>query len=214
MLQMSTFPSLYSRTNRDNVLSVKREIPECGGKKAPTYLLWILVLLFTFGAQAATIEGKVIKVADGDTVTILVNRQKHRIRLQGIDAPERKQTFGRASGRALSALVAGKRVRVEFDKRDRYGRIVGTVWVSSPEPSCNTSPCPKNPDAGLHLVEQGLAWWYRRFAKEQTEAARKRYERAEAEARRERVGLWREPNPVAPWDWRRQQRNKRRANKQ
>jgi endonuclease YncB( thermonuclease family) len=123
-------------------------------------LPWILEFLFTFSAQAATIEGKVIKVADGDTVTILVNRQKHRIRLQGIDAPERKQPFGRASGRALSALVAGKQVRVEYDKRDRYGRIVGTVWVSSPDPSCNASPCLKNFDVGLHLFEQGLAWWY------------------------------------------------------
>ena len=86
-----------------------------------------LVLFASFQASAATLTGKVVKVADGDAITILVGTEQHRIHLQGINAPERKQPYGKASGRSLLALMAGKQVRVEYDKRDRYGRIVGVV---------------------------------------------------------------------------------------
>ena len=89
-----------------------------------------------------------VKVADGDTITILVGTEQHRIRLQGIDAPERKQPYGKASGRSLSALVAGKQVRVEYAKCNRYGRIVGVVLVRSPD--CRAEPCPMTLDAGLN----------------------------------------------------------------
>ena len=87
--------------------------------------VFLAAVLASFQASAATLTGKVVKVADGGTITILVGTERHRIRLQGIDAPERKQPYGRASGRSLSALVAGKQVRVEYDNRDRYGRILG-----------------------------------------------------------------------------------------
>jgi endonuclease YncB( thermonuclease family) len=97
----------------------------------PRASLLSFALLASFQTPAATLTGKVVEVADGDTITILVGTEQQRIRLQGIDAPERKQPFGKASGRALPALVAGKQVRVEYDKRDRYGRIVGVVWVRS-----------------------------------------------------------------------------------
>ena len=90
--------------------------------------LFLAALFATLPTNAATLTGKVVKVADGDTITILVGTEQHRVRLQGIDAPERKQPYGKASGRSLSALVAGKQVRVEYDKRDRYGRIIGVVW--------------------------------------------------------------------------------------
>ena len=89
------------------------------------FAISLVTILASFHAPASTLTGKVVKVADGDTITILVGTEQHRVRLQGIDAPERKQPFGKASGRSLSALVAGKQVRVEYDKRDRYGRIVG-----------------------------------------------------------------------------------------
>ena len=77
------------------------------------WLVPILLWLIAAGASAATLNGKVVKVSDGDTITILVGKKQHRIRLQGIDAPERKQPYGRASGKSLSTLVAGKQVRVE-----------------------------------------------------------------------------------------------------
>jgi micrococcal nuclease len=81
--------------------------------RAHTRLSWLFLvaLLAPLQTFAATLTGKVVKVADGDTITILVGTERHRIRLQGIDAPERKQPFGRASGRSLSALVAGKQLR-------------------------------------------------------------------------------------------------------
>ena len=80
------------------------------------------------------------------------------IRLQGIDAPERKQPYGRTSGRSLSALVAGKQVRVEYDKRDRYGRIIGVVWVRSPDTRCDAEPCPMTLDAGMYQLLHQLAY--------------------------------------------------------
>ncbi len=115
----------------------------------------LFVPLQTF---ATTLTGKVVKVADGDTITILVGTEQHRIRLQGIDAPERKQPFGKASGRSLSALVAGKQVRVEYGKRDRYGRILGVVWVRSPDARCDAEPCPMTLDAGLYQVTVGMVY--------------------------------------------------------
>ena len=87
------------------------------------------LLLAAPRAFADTLTGKVVKVADGDTVTILDNNTQHKIRLQGIDAPERKQPFGNASRKHLATLVAGQEITVKWENRDRYGRIVGFVIV-------------------------------------------------------------------------------------
>ena len=89
------------------------------------------LLALSFSVFADTLTGQVIRVADGDTVTVLDHwKTQHRIRLQGIDAPERGQPYGKASGKHLSGLVAGRFVMVEYDKRDRYGRVVGKVLLS------------------------------------------------------------------------------------
>lgn len=102
---------------------------------------------------ARTIEGKVIKVADGDTITVIdSNKEQHRIRLAGIDAPEKGQPFGNASRKKLRELVAGKDVLVEFEKYDRYGRIVGKVWVTP----LDCPPCGKTLDAGLTQITSGM----------------------------------------------------------
>ncbi|MFT5449608.1 MAG: endonuclease YncB(thermonuclease family) [Gammaproteobacteria bacterium] len=169
-------------------------------------IMFLAAFLAAFHAPAATLTGKVVKVADGDTITILVGTEQHRIRLQGIDAPERKQPYGKASGRSLSALVAGKQVRVEYDKHDRYGRIVGVKWVHSPDTRCDAEPCTMTLDAGLYQLTVGLAWWYRYYAKEQTPEQRGQYEFAVFEAKAKKAGLWKETNAVAPWGWRRQKR--------
>ncbi len=94
-----------------------------------------LVLLLPITASADSLTGKVVKVADGDSITVLdsINTQ-HRIRLQGIDAPEKGQAFGNASRKHLANLVAGKEVTVKWDKRDRYRRIVGFVIVAAQAP--------------------------------------------------------------------------------
>jgi len=161
--------------------------------------LLIVSSLVLGAAQAETITGHVIGVSDGDTITVLdADRQQHKIRLQGIDAPEKKQPFGQRSKENLSRLVFNKEVRVEWEKRDRYKRIVGKVWVQPA--SCPT--CPMTLDAGHAQITVGLAWWYRKYATEQSPQDRGAYEFSEQEARAKRVGLWRDDVPMPPWEWR------------
>jgi endonuclease YncB( thermonuclease family) len=117
-------------------------------------VLTLVLLLIAIPSFARTIEGKVVSVADGDTITVLdSNKEQHRIRLAGIDAPEKGQPFGNASKKRLSELVGGKEVRVEFEKYDRYGRVVGKVLVRPPD--CPT--CDKTLDAGLAQITSGMA---------------------------------------------------------
>jgi endonuclease YncB( thermonuclease family) len=145
-------------------------------------------------ALAAELEGVVVGLADGDTVTVLDSSQhQHKIRLAGIDAPERHQAFGDRSTKHLAGLVFRKAVSVEWHKTDRYGRIVGKVLVDGV-------------DAGLALIHAGFAWHYKQYSNEQTAEDREAYAAAEDEARARRVGLWRDAEPVAPWDFRRARR--------
>ena len=119
-------------------------------------VLSLVLLLIAIPSISAprTIEGKVVSVADGDTITVLdSNKEQHRIRLAGIDAPEKGQPFGNASRKKLRDLVSGKEVRVEFEKFDRYGRVVGKVLVRPPD--CPT--CDKTLDAGLAQITSGMA---------------------------------------------------------
>jgi endonuclease YncB( thermonuclease family) len=149
---------------------------------------------------ALTIEGQVVHVADGDTITVLdSDNEQHRVRLAGIDAPEKGQPFGNASRKKLRNLVAGKEVRVELEKYDRYGRIVGKVWVTPPD--CPT--CGKMLDVGLAQITSGMAWWFRRYSHEQSPEDQERYEFAEQEAKAKKIGLWQDKTPVPPWEFRR-----------
>lgn len=143
-------------------------------------------------AQADILTGKVIKIADGDTLTVLdAEKKQYRIRLTGIDAPEKKQAFGTVSKQHLATLAFGKTVHVEWFRRDRYQRILGKVWVGGQ-------------DANLEQIRAGLAWHYKQYEKDQPPLDRRRYAQAEALARLDRVELWRDPSPMAPWDFRRQ----------
>ena len=151
-------------------------------------------------AHTDTLLGRVVGITDGDTVTVLdANRVQHKIRLQGIDAPEKKQPFGEQSKENLSRLVFGKDVRVEWKKRERRERILGKVMVQPA--SCPT--CPMTLDAGHAQITVGLAWWFRKYAREQSPQDRGAYEFSEQEARARRVGLWADPDPIPPWEWRR-----------
>ena len=150
-------------------------------------LCWLLPVL----ALGGRYEGRVVRVIDGDTVETLDSaRTLQRVRLRGIDAPERKQAFGTQAKQRLTDLVGGQAVVVDGDKRDRYGRVVGTVSVAGR-------------DVGLTLVQEGYAWWYRRYAADQGALDVVRYGAAELAARRDRRGLWQDPAPQAPWDYRR-----------
>lgn len=149
-----------------------------------------LALLFTFAINAETITGQVVGVADGDTITVLdADKVQHKIRLAGIDAPEKKQAFGNRSKESLSDLVFDKTVNVETDKRDRYGREIGKVLVNGQ-------------DVNLVQVERGMAWFHRQYQREQSPNDRKLYEAAEDAAKAGKRGLWRDTDPVPPWEFR------------
>ena len=115
---------------------------------------------------------------------------QHKVRLAGIDAPERAQPFGQRSRESLEDLVAGRTVIVETHKKDRYGRYVGKVIVNSR-------------DVNLEQIRRGMAWFYREYAHEQSAADRQSYDQAETDARSSHFGLWVEKAPIAPWDYRR-----------
>ncbi len=136
---------------------------------------------------------KVTKISDGDTVHVQDRRnERHKIRLGGIDAPESNQVFGNKSTQNLSRLIARKHVEVEFEKRDRYGRIVGKILKDGQ-------------DINLQQVKDGYAWHYKYYQDEQSNLDRALYESAETEARVKKIGLWSVP-AVAPWDFRRRNR--------
>lgn len=156
-----------------------------------------LVVLTGFCGRLAaeTLTGEVVGLADGDTVTVLdSSHRQHKVRLMGIDAPEKAQPFGTRSKQALSAAVFRQTVTVEWRKLDRYGRIIGRVMV-------------KGRDANLAQVEAGLAWHYVAYASEQAPEDRSAYAAAEARARGQGRGLWQDRGPVAPWDFRHAKRH-------
>ena len=154
---------------------------------------------------ADTLQGKVVKIADGDTVTIVDDSgKKHRIRLAGIDAPEKNQPYGDISTQGLNILVSGRIVTIEYEKRDRYKRIIGKVLVDpSGEVFCMALDCVKKIDAGLEQIKKGLAWHYKKYQGEQSVEDRGAYGEAEVEAKVNGLGLWKDDKPMAPWEWRR-----------
>jgi endonuclease YncB( thermonuclease family) len=167
-------------------------------------LVALAFLLGSAGAHAEALLGRVVGVTDGDTITVLdAGKAQHKVRLAGIDAPEKGQPFGDRAKENLARLVFGQDARVDWHKTDRYGRLVGTVWVASPDSACRVKPdCAKTLDAGLAQLTVGLGWHYKQYANEQAPQQRGQYAFAEDEARAKRVGLWRDANPLAPWEWR------------
>jgi len=169
----------------------------------PLLLLLLLPQLALAAPAPQVLDARVIAVADGDTITVLDgNHVQHRIRMAGIDAPEKEQPFGERSKQNLSRALFGKDVRIEWAKTDRYGRVVGKIWVAPADSPCNSSSCPKTLDAGLAQITVGLAWHYKQYQNEQSEEDRERYAFAEQEARAKKAGLWSQPDPIPPWDWR------------
>ena len=143
-----------------------------------------LFLIFNLSAQAETIQGLVVKIADGDTLTLLTgSNEKIKVRLAGIDTPERKQPFGSEAKQALSELVFQKKALIEVETKDRYGRTVGIVFVDGQ-------------NINYELVKQGMAWVYRKYTNDEI-----LYE-LEAQAKTKKTGLWADAKPIAPWSWR------------
>ncbi len=129
-------------------------------------------------------SGKVVTVTDGDTIKVLTGGKQIKVRLAEIDTPEKKQAFGQRAKQALIGMIAGKAVNVVVVDVDRYGRTVGRVYSDGL-------------DVNAEMVKQGFAWVYRQYAKD------KSLYTLEDSAKEGKLGLWAEPNPIPPWEWRR-----------
>jgi len=148
----------------------------------------MFLMLTASDIEAATISGKVVHIADGDTLTILTVRNKQvKIRLAGIDTPEKAQPFGTKAKQALAALTFNEQVDVSVETVDRYRRTVGYVTVHGA-------------NVNAELVRQGMAWVYRKYTKDQ------RLYELESEAKNSKRGLWSSEEPIAPWEWRKGKR--------
>ena len=152
---------------------------------------FLLAALTIASAAASPITGRVVGVSDGDTVTVLdASKRTHKIRLLGIDSPEKSQAFGERAKQSLSDLVFNKQVTVQGSKQDRYGRDLGKIVLDGQ-------------DINLEQIRRGMAWHYKQYARDQAPEDRQAYADAEATARQNRVGLWQDSQPVPPWSYRR-----------
>ena len=147
-------------------------------------LSMILTCLLAFNADVIeTYQAKVIAISDGDTLKVLKNNKQVTIRLEAIDAPESKQAFGTKSKNALADLVYGKVVTVKRTGEDKYGRTLAFLMVG-------------NESVNTKMIQNGMAWHFKKYNQD-IELAN-----FEEEARKTRTGLWIDPNPVSPWDFR------------
>jgi micrococcal nuclease len=171
----------------EGTLQMTKLQPRC---LRPLLIISVLAIATTVIASS-TLTGKVVSIADGDTLTLLVDKTQIRVRLEGIDTPERAQPFGRKAGQALAKKVFGKVVQVDDLGKDRYGRTLGIVRLDKR-------------NVNLELVREGWAWWYRKHAPKNRELAT-----AEAAARKAKRGLWADTKPIPPWDWRQSERERK-----
>lgn len=152
-----------------------------------------LVIFLTLPTLAEELRGKVVSVADGDTITVLdAANTQHKVRLNGIDAPEKKQAYGTKSKESLSDKVSKGDVVVKWKEKDRYGRILGDVFVGEHY-------------VNLEQIESGFAWHYKEYSKDATLAA------AEKEAKNAKAGLWLDRSPTPPWEYRKAEKAKSAA---
>lgn len=146
-------------------------------------------LFLATGVCAESFSAKVVGVSDGDTMTVLYQSQQQKIRLAMIDSPEKKQAYGTVAKKYLAHCVLGKLVVIEIQGKDRYGRAIANVSLDGRL-------------MNLDMVSQGLAWCYRKYSNDPTIIA------AEQEAREKKRGLWQDPAPIPPWEFRKTQHRK------
>lgn len=145
------------------------------------------IWLVSINVFAAEMIARVVAVADGDALTVLdSNNTEYKIRLSGIDAPEKSQPFGKQAKQSLAAMVLHKTVLIDYKKRDKYQRIVGKVLLDYK-------------DISLEQIKRGLAWHYKKYENEQELIDRSVYANHEYAAKHERCGLWTDKNSIAPW---------------
>jgi len=150
----------------------------------------VVALTLATAATAETIPGRVVAIHDGDTLTVLVAKHPVKVRLADIDAPELKQAFGTRSRQSLAALCFQEEARLETAGKDRYGRTIATVHCAGT-------------DANEQQVRQGMAWVFERYARRNSPLYA-----IQSEAKTAGIGLWSDPQPVQPWEWRQQKRSR------
>ena len=148
------------------------------------YLILCLCTLISTANATEKVKGKVVRVIDGDTFELLVNKTTYKVRLNAIDAPEKGQDFYQKSKQALVNLCFSKTVTVELLKKDRYGRWIGEVYSADGQ------------YINGRMISDGYAWHYTKYSKSAPLAA------AESTAKRKKLGLWAQGKPVAPWEYR------------
>jgi ATP-dependent hsl protease ATP-binding subunit hslU len=141
----------------------------------------LLISFFAFPLSLFALSAKVVKISDGDTITVLSGKKQTKVRLYGIDAPEKKQDYGQRSKQFLASLIAGQVVEVEPKGKDRYKRTLGIIYH-------------KGQDINAQMVLNGYAWAYVKYSK--------MYVDQEKLARENKRGLWQSSNPTPPWVWR------------
>lgn len=152
-------------------------------------VVYLVLILLIPSLAVADFTGPVVSVLDGDTIEILHNQHPERIRLSGIDCPEKGQAYGKRAKQAASALAFGQEVSLQIHGKDRHKRILGDVILSD------------GTNVNHELVKEGWCWWYRKYAPGDTIL-----EGLEKEARDAKKGLWADPQPVPPWQWRKRTR--------
>ena len=153
------------------------------GLYAAVVVLWCM--LAPLGASADQFTGKVVGISDGDTLSVLPEGKAVKVRLHGVDTPEKAQSFGTQARKFTSDMVFQQTVTIIVQDTDRYGRLVGDVLL------------PDGRSLNQELVKAGMAWWYRHYAPNDTTLAQ-----LEADARTAKRGLWADAHPVPPWEWR------------
>lgn len=149
----------------------------------PMFKPLFLFLLLSTSCFAAELRGRVTAITDGDTLKVFDGSQEVKVRLSNIDAPESKQAFGTRSKQHLADKVLGEDVVVEYHKKDKYKRTLGTIWLG-------------DRNVNLEMVEDGYAWAYRQYLDD------RRFLDAEKSARDKKSGLWADPFPTPPWEYR------------
>jgi micrococcal nuclease len=153
--------------------------------------LIVIVFLFSFNLFLLNLVHKnklnekiiVISISDGDTITVLQNNEEKKVRLSDIDAPEKNQPFGTKSKNILANKIFKKEVKIVYSKKDGFGRILGQVYLG-------------DRFINKEMVEEGFAWHYSQFSKSSEIAL------AQEKAKKEKLGLWVDSNPIQPWEFR------------
>jgi len=164
----------------------------------PYKFLLLTILFYSLiitSCIAATFTGKVVRVLDGDTIEVLVDKKPVRVRLAEIDCPEKDQPFGQAAKKYVLKIAAQRIVTVESKTKDRYGRTIGEVFL------------PNDDSLNRLLIRNGYAWHYKKYSKDESLAE------LENQAHKNKVGLWQDNNPIPPWSWRRGKKGRNMAKK-